>query len=67
MINMHRILGARHALSRPLVAAALLGAGLLLTACGQKGPLYMPTPTAKAVPVAQPAPDDTAAKDKLAK
>ncbi|MBC7700205.1 lipoprotein [Aquabacterium sp.] len=30
-------------MARPLPALALLGA-LLLSACGQKGPLYLPSP-----------------------
>jgi predicted small lipoprotein YifL len=63
---MHRILGARHAMGRPLVVAALLGAGLLVNACGQKGPLYMPAPTDKMAPVAPAAVSDSVAKDKLA-
>ena len=42
-------------------AALALLVGTLLTACGQKGPLYLPEPTGEVVtrpaPAAEPAPE----------
>jgi predicted small lipoprotein YifL len=40
MKKQHRILGS---IAKPLAACMLLGT-LLLSACGQKGPLYLPSP-----------------------
>lgn len=43
-----------------LLRGAVLGAGLLLAACGQRGALYIPEPRGEAVvqPVASPAPGE---------
>ncbi|WP_416142159.1 LPS translocon maturation chaperone LptM [Hydrogenophaga sp.] len=43
MLDLHRILGAAASVSRLLALASLLGVGLLLVGCGQKGPLFLPT------------------------
>lgn len=54
MFGLKRILGRARGPSRGMaITASLLGA-LLLAACGQKGPLYLPgpgTPEAKKKPV----------------
>lgn len=57
MINMHRILGAHRRWGRTLMVAALFGSGLLLSACGQKGPLYLPSASANGAQPAPPAGD----------
>lgn len=59
MINKQRILGAAQGMSRPLLIAAMFTTGLLVSACGQKGPLYLPPPEAKAA-ITAPVPGDTA-------
>lgn len=40
-----------HALPSPVVAISLLLSALLVTGCGQKGPLYLPQDDNAAVPV----------------
>ncbi|OAD41070.1 hypothetical protein LPB72_14175 [Hydrogenophaga crassostreae] len=60
MINTHRILGALSVPTRPLVVAALMGAGLLVAGCGQKGPLYLPTDTGVQAKPSKPAIEDGA-------
>ncbi|WP_439112879.1 LPS translocon maturation chaperone LptM [Hydrogenophaga sp.] len=62
MLDLHRILGATARAGRPLVLAALLGAGLLLSGCGQKGPLFL-SPSASASPQATDVPSSTANTD----
>lgn len=37
-----------------LIVLAALAASLLLTACGQRGPLYLPDPNAKEAPQLDP-------------
>jgi predicted small lipoprotein YifL len=67
MINTLRILGALVARTRPLVIAALMGAGLMVAGCGQKGPLYMPAGgSSKAKPAkAAPSPIEDDADDEV--
>ncbi|WP_297754008.1 lipoprotein [Hydrogenophaga sp.] len=50
------ILGGPPAPSRHMAMAALCVAALAVSACGQKGPLYLPDPNApvKAKPAAKP-------------
>ncbi|WP_371130237.1 lipoprotein [Hydrogenophaga sp.] len=50
MLDLHRILGATALAGRPFTLAALLGAGLLLSGCGQKGPLFLPATASTAQP-----------------
>lgn len=52
MLDLHRILGAAAPVSRLLALASLLSAGLLLTGCGQKGPLFLPTVPSQLQPLA---------------
>jgi predicted small lipoprotein YifL len=59
MINTFGILGALRLPTRALVVAALMGAGLMVVGCGQKGPLYLPTNTGAHVKHAKPAVDDS--------
>jgi len=44
MLDLHRILGVTACAGRRIAVTALLGAGLLLSGCGQKGPLFLPAP-----------------------
>jgi len=68
MINTHRILGALSVPTRPLVLAALMGVGLLVVGCGQKGPLYLPTDAGVQAKPAKPAiRDDGEVKDQPAR
>lgn len=66
MINTHRILGALCGSQRLLVAAALMGAGLLVTGCGQKGPLYLAVDRGAQAQPAKPA-ANADVKDPLSK
>ena len=52
MLDLHRILGAAASAGWLLAQAALLSAGLLLSGCGQKGPLFLPTNSSTAQPLA---------------
>ena len=52
MLDLHRILGAAASAGRLLAQASLLGAGLLLSGCGQKGPLFMPADPSTVQPLA---------------
>jgi len=62
MLDMHRILGlAAHTIRRATLTA-LLGTGLLVSGCGQKGPLFLP---ATATSTAQPASAETDATNAL--
>jgi len=53
MLNLFRILGFTACAGRQMALTALLGAGLLLPGCGQKGPLFLPAPPSASI--AQPA------------
>jgi predicted small lipoprotein YifL len=57
MINTLGILGALRLHIRALAVASLVGAGLLMVGCGQKGPLYLPTHTGAQAKPAKPAND----------
>jgi len=52
MLDLHRILGSAASAGRLLAQASLLGAGLLLSGCGQKGPLFLPADSSKTPPLA---------------
>jgi predicted small lipoprotein YifL len=52
MLDLHRILGSAASAGRLLAQASLLGAGLLLSGCGQKGPLFMPAAPSTVQPLA---------------
>jgi predicted small lipoprotein YifL len=60
MINTFGILGALRLPTRALVVAALMGIGLMVVGCGQKGPLYLPTNTGAHAKQVKPVVDDTA-------
>jgi predicted small lipoprotein YifL len=52
MLDLHRILGGTACAGRKCALAALLGGGLLLAGCGQKGPLFLPAAKSATPPAA---------------
>jgi predicted small lipoprotein YifL len=59
MFDLHRILGRTAHTQRLATGSALLCAGLLLSGCGQKGPLFLP---ATAKQIEQPTKANTCSK-----
>jgi predicted small lipoprotein YifL len=58
MINISGILGFLPGTSRSVAVTAMLATGLLLSACGQKGPLFLPPAGSQSAP-AKPAPTES--------